>query len=222
MRLRADADGGHHADLLVLAYVCESADEARTHPRYTEDTSTIFEGASTLSAPRDLPRRMRCWRYRRSTGLAAPHPAARTDRSYDSSLDRMRRCATWTRRIRPPRAANTCRVSPVDSYCPCSVRSFPSPSFFTWQIFSDALSLAHFEDLRCDDYMLAMPSAPSSASSAPTADPASAAALTAYVASPHDLVVARPLDADDKVSWLLQQARDTSRDDAEMRRDAPR
>jgi len=30
VRLRADADGGHHADLLVLAYVCESADEVRT------------------------------------------------------------------------------------------------------------------------------------------------------------------------------------------------
>jgi hypothetical protein len=111
------------------------------------------------------------------------------------------------------------------------------------EVFSDALSLARFEDLRASDYALVFPppddAAPRGAAKArsiATASvtstsvgvagaegaPAGAAAvaagvapaeaeeapeLTAYVLCPHDLVVARSLDVDDRMAWYLKHGR---------------
>ena len=84
------------------------------------------------------------------------------------------------------------------------------------ELSADALSIVGFENLRTNDYALAL--APMAAGDGGGGAAAAAAAggddealalppeLTAYIVSPTDIVIARSRDWDDRLSWLLQRA----------------
>ena len=83
------------------------------------------------------------------------------------------------------------------------------------ELSADALSIVGFENLRTNDYALAL--APMAAGDGGGGAAAAAAGgddealalppeLTAYIVSPTDIVIARSRDWDDRLSWLLQRA----------------
>lgn len=68
------------------------------------------------------------------------------------------------------------------------------------ELSSDALSIPNYEKYQCHDYHLAsLPSPPPATSPAHSADPS-----VFYVVTPKDIVAARPRDAADHVTWLVE------------------
>ena len=73
------------------------------------------------------------------------------------------------------------------------------------EVSSDALSMHGFETLTANDYRLAYlpPCIPNPASSTPSAGVNDTGVF--FIVSPRDMVVARPRDFDDHISWLLDR-----------------